>query len=111
VYHISDSAAYYFDRILQLGAVTTTLPNGDKPIGVILPPKSSGFTTSTSTYLPTVDECFQTRVRTCGIVETAVDLPPIKLDQRRAPDITGTELKYALKIFDVGGQRWERKKW
>jgi hypothetical protein len=100
-----------------MGAITNAAPQSSLngltliPSQPLPPPKSSGFTTSSSHYMPSVDECFQVRVRTCGIVETAVDLPPMRSDQRRAPDLTGTELKYALKVFDVGGQRWERKKW
>jgi len=45
-------------------------------------------------YIPNDDDLFRTRVRTTGIVETSFD-------------IDGNHFK----MFDVGGQRNERKKW
>lgn len=47
-----------------------------------------------SSYLPTDQDILRTRLRTTGITETEFDLG---------------ELKY--RMFDVGGQRSERKKW
>jgi guanine nucleotide-binding protein G(o) subunit alpha len=66
-YQLTDSAAYFFDRVEQVGA-----PN----------------------YLPSEQDVLRSRVRTTGIVENHFV-------------IDGN----SFKMFDVGGQRNERKKW
>jgi guanine nucleotide-binding protein G(o) subunit alpha len=66
-YHLTDSAAYFNDRIIEVGA---------------------------DNYLPTEQDVLRSRVRTTGIVENEFE-------------IDGNQFK----MFDVGGQRNERKKW
>jgi len=66
-YQLTDSAAYFFDRIDQVGAAN---------------------------YLPSEQDVLRSRVRTTGIVENHFV-------------IDGN----SFKMFDVGGQRNERKKW
>ena len=66
-YHLTDSAAYFNDRIVEVGA---------------------------DNYLPSEQDVLRSRVRTTGIVENEFE-------------IDGNQFK----MFDVGGQRNERKKW
>jgi hypothetical protein len=66
-YHLTDSAAYFNDRIVDVGV---------------------------DGYLPSEQDVLRSRVRTTGIVENEFE-------------IDGNEFK----MFDVGGQRNERKKW
>lgn len=66
-YQLTDSAAYFFDRVKEV-----SLPD----------------------YLPTQQDVLRSRVRTTGIVENDFVIEGNK-----------------FKMFDVGGQRNERKKW
>lgn len=66
-YQLTDSAAYFFDKLDEVGA---------------------------GGYLPTEQDVLRSRVRTTGIVENSFT-------------IDGNQFK----MFDVGGQRNERKKW
>jgi GTPase SAR1 family protein len=67
LYQLTDSAAYFFDKIAEVAA---------------------------NNYLPTEQDVLRSRVRTTGIVENHFV-------------IEGN----SFKMFDVGGQRNERKKW
>jgi hypothetical protein len=67
MYQLTDSTAYFLDKILEVGA---------------------------DGYLPTEQDVLRSRVRTTGIVENEFI-------------IDGNQFK----MFDVGGQRNERKKW
>jgi GTPase SAR1 family protein len=67
MYQLTDSAAYFLDKIREVGA---------------------------DTYLPSEQDVLRSRVRTTGIVENEFTIDGNK-----------------FKMFDVGGQRNERKKW
>jgi len=66
-YQLTDSTAYFFDKIMEIGA-----PG----------------------YIPSEQDVLRSRVRTTGIVENSFEI-----------DGNG------FKMYDVGGQRNERKKW
>jgi GTPase SAR1 family protein len=66
-YHLTDSAAYFNERIVEIGM---------------------------DNYIPSEQDVLRSRVRTTGIVENEFE-------------IDGNQFK----MFDVGGQRNERKKW
>jgi len=66
-FHLTDSAAYFNDKILEVGA---------------------------EGYIPSEQDVLRSRVRTTGIVENEFEID-----------------RNQFKMFDVGGQRNERKKW
>jgi guanine nucleotide-binding protein G(o) subunit alpha len=67
MYYLTDSAAYFLDKVLEVGRAT---------------------------YVPSEQDVLRSRVRTTGIVENSFI-------------VDGNHFK----IYDVGGQRNERKKW
>ncbi|VDN28683.1 unnamed protein product [Gongylonema pulchrum] len=107
-YQLNDSAPYYLnylDRHVLLPFIQTSqvllllmksvISNSKVPMCLCLECRFLLVTLiSQSGYVPTQDDVLRTRVKTTGIVET---------------HFTYKDLHF--KMFDVGGQRSERKKW
>lgn len=83
-FQLNDSAVYYFDSLARMSA---------------------------SHYVPTDQDILRSRVKTTGITETTFQVlaPSLYLWACTHQNIKIGELTY--KLFDVGGQRSERKKW
>jgi guanine nucleotide-binding protein G(o) subunit alpha len=86
-YQLNDSAKYFLDKLDEIG---------------------------TASYLPSTQDILRTRVKTTGIVE--INFTFKGLLQRstlidRAMTLRSMHLDLNFRVFDVGGQRSERKKW
>jgi hypothetical protein len=83
-YQLNDSAKYYFENIDRI---------------------------SEEDYLPTVQDILRSRVKTTGIVETRFTYRSLNFRFLGIDNPFIMLLCRALRMFDVGGQRSERKKW
>lgn len=89
-YQLNDSAAYYLNSLDRI---------------------------SKSNYIPTQQDVLRTRVKTTGIVETHFTFKDLHFKWVFAVILYNIIISYWLiwiflsRMFDVGGQRSERKKW
>jgi len=89
-FQLNDSAAYYFRKLDQI---------------------------KLEDWVPSSEDCMKARVRTSGIVERTFAIPSDssgeeKSDYSKTPDpVCVLDDQIPFVMFDVGGQRNERKKW
>ncbi|KAG6333934.1 hypothetical protein ID866_5156 [Astraeus odoratus] len=83
-FYLMDSAAYFFGSVLRIGS-----PN----------------------YLPNVDDVLRARAKSTGITETHFSTGDLLYMFRVVTSNWPFISRFRIHMFDVGGQRSERKKW